>query len=225
VAIVYEEKKNVVRVTGQFCAEELKKKLLCKLGKVIIDIKVELACDKKVKKILDLCLEEHVEIRKSIDIAKKECVQFCKKLCTETCEGTCKKRCEENCNKGCEQKICKPVCPDKCKQECSSKPKCKITCEPECIPAVTPPKPAPCKELQLQVTICCSSPCPCFVPSCNNYRCCSCGVVGFPGWFGTGWGTGPGYCGGRPSWGVESSYCPTNVAIIGGYNEPSCSIM
>jgi hypothetical protein len=208
VAIVYEEQKNIVRVTGQFCAEQLKQKLLCKLGKVITDIKVEVTCE--LTKKLDLCLKEHLEIRKSINVAKKECTEVCKKICIETCEGTCKKFCEGNCNKGCKPKICKP-CPDKCK------PECKSTCEPECNP-VTPPKPPPCKEQQLQVTICCSSPCPCFVPSCNNYRCCSCGVVGFPGWFGTGMGSGPGYCGGRPSY----SHCSTNVAII---DEPSCSIM
>lgn len=217
-------KNNAVRVSGTFNAEHLKRKLLCQFPKIIkcIDIiepKPKPKPDENKEKFMKKCEERYEEIAK--------------------CVEKCKKECEEKYREGCWEKFnCSCKCKGKCSCDCKGKeppkdpPKEPVCPRPLPTPVCPRPPPTPVCPWPPQVTtVCCASPCPCFVAWSNNYQCCSCGVVSWPGWGGPGWGSGHSSGGRPPLWGCEPGRppkwdcepCrPPNIVFE---STPPCSIM
>ena len=167
VSIEYDLKKDVVLVSCLSDPEELKRKLLCKLPKVIKGIEIikppPPPVEKTKKVFIENCEERYKEIKKR--------------------EAKCKKECEEKCMEECEDPF-KCKCNQKC--ECDGKEKTERI-QPQ-------PKQPP--NLQVTI-VCCAHPCPCWTAWSKSYRCCSCGVESWTGRSGPGWGSGPSYGGTR----------------------------
>ncbi|KAF3319992.1 hypothetical protein FCM35_KLT22391 [Carex littledalei] len=240
VAIVYDEKNSVVLVSGPFNPEQLKRKLLCKLPKIIksIDIRPPKGNTKPpVQKppTDENCLEECKEISKCIEKCKKECEEKCRTECENKFKCKCKRKCKCDCDCDCEKKKPPkpPMCPspplvicceEKCRTECENKfkckckRKCKCDCDCDC-EKKKPPTPPMCPSPPL--VICCARPCPCLTAWSNNYRCCSCGVESWPEMRGLGSGGGPSH-GGHPQW---SNYESSQQSTIVFQSAEACSIM
>ncbi|XP_078165240.1 uncharacterized protein LOC144559947 [Carex rostrata] len=171
VAIVYEDKNNVVLVSGPFDPEQLKRKLLCKFPKIInsIDIreppKPKPPPDECKEKFMKKCLEKYEKIRECTEKCKKECEEKCwteckKKIlckCKRKCDCKCKCKCDCDCEK-------KPVCPEPPKTPvCPERPKPPVCPQPPKPPVCPqPPKPPVCPQPP-KPPVC---PCPPMPPVC-----------------------------------------------------------